>query len=241
MLRWRIISAIVIVAIFASGCWMDVRYPPAGIGGLWLMPIGALVCLLATWEVCRLVFRKITPVHIGMLSIGNLLIFLSAGFPKVLSALGLSTSLTALGWPMLLFSLATCVAFGEQMRTYKMGDRAISRLGRSVLVMAYAGLLTSFFVALRHYGSNELGFVALTSLIIVVKMSDIGAYTVGRICGGRFSGAARLAPVLSPKKTLEGSVGGILFGCLGSYLALLSTRRSHGQTNVYHCRPGFAG
>ena len=210
-----------IVAIFASACFLDLAYPLFGIGGLWLMPLGLVLTVLATFEVRHLVFKSITGLHLGMLTLGNLLIFTSAAVPVFLPRLAGDEAIGRLGLPMLIFSLATCFAFAEQMRTYRSENRTLSRLGRSVLAMAYAGLLMSFFVSLRMLPKNPLGFVALASLIIVVKMSDIGAYTVGRICGGRFFGHARLAPILSPKKTIEGCAGGVLFGCLGSYMSLV--------------------
>jgi len=53
------------------------------------------------------------------------------------------------------------------------------------------------------------------SLVIVVKMGDIGAYTCGRLVGRH-----KMTPTLSPGKTWEGAVGGMVFACLGSYLAL---------------------
>ena len=43
-------------------------------------------------------------------------------------------------------------------------------------------------------------------LIIVTKMSDIGAYTIGRLFGKH-----PLIPRISPKKTVEGTVGGLIF------------------------------
>jgi phosphatidate cytidylyltransferase len=42
-------------------------------------------------------------------------------------------------------------------------------------------------------------------LLIVVWSNDIGAYVVGRLIGG-----PRLAPRISPGKTLSGAVGGLL-------------------------------
>jgi phosphatidate cytidylyltransferase len=54
---------------------------------------------------------------------------------------------------------------------------------------------------------------ALVSLIFVAKMSDTGAYTFGRLLGRH-----KMAPVLSPKKTIEGGLGGILTACACSYL-----------------------
>ena len=52
-------------------------------------------------------------------------------------------------------------------------------------------------------------------MIIVVKATDIGAYTTGRLFGRR-----KLAPTLSPGKTWEGAIGGLIFAVIGSMLAL---------------------
>ena len=51
-------------------------------------------------------------------------------------------------------------------------------------------------------------------MIIAVKMGDTGAYTVGRLFGRQ-----KLAPRLSPGKTVEGAVGAILFACAGAWLS----------------------
>ena len=49
-------------------------------------------------------------------------------------------------------------------------------------------------------------------------MGDTGAYTVGRLCGGRFF-RRKLAPKLSPGKTIEGAIGGLAFACIGAAVA----------------------
>ncbi len=85
----------------------------------------------------------------------------------------------------------------------------------SVLAMLYAGLLLSFLVNLRLVVSPRWGMAALISLIVVVKLSDTGAYFVGR----RF-GRHKMAPILSPKKTWEGRGRRSRFCCFGS-LAML--------------------
>lgn len=59
---------------------------------------------------------------------------------------------------------------------------------------------------------------AQTRLILVIPLlypffSDIGGYFVGR-----FLGKHKLAPELSPKKTVEGSVGAIAFAVIGGLL-----------------------
>ena len=68
-------------------------------------------------------------------------------------------------------------------------------LGFLYALLAFAALL-----ALRRFGSGIVYYV-----LIVVWSSDIGAYVVGRLLGGR-----RLAPSISPGKTWSGAVGGLL-------------------------------
>lgn len=53
--------------------------------------------------------------------------------------------------------------------------------------------------------SNELGLGLLVWVFIVTWATDIGAYFAGRTIGG-----PKLAPSISPKKTIAGLVGGIV-------------------------------
>ncbi len=56
------------------------------------------------------------------------------------------------------------------------------------------------------------GIGALASLVIVAKMGDTGAYFVGRAIGRH-----KMSPVLSPKKTIEGAVGALVFSLAASW------------------------
>ncbi|HEX3870953.1 MAG TPA: CDP-archaeol synthase, partial [Pirellulales bacterium] len=85
------------------------------------------------------------------------------------------------------------------------------RIAYATLPMAYVGVLLAFVVLLRLRS-----LASLLALIVVVKLCDIGAYTVGRLVGRH-----KMTPVLSPGKTWEGALGGIVFGCLGAWLALV--------------------
>ncbi|MBR5925954.1 MAG: phosphatidate cytidylyltransferase [Firmicutes bacterium] len=57
---------------------------------------------------------------------------------------------------------------------------------------------------------------------VIAYMSDTGGYL-----GGRYFGKTKLAPVLSPNKTREGSIGGIIFGVAGALIFALIAARSH--------------
>lgn len=52
----------------------------------------------------------------------------------------------------------------------------------------------------------------LCYLLVVTKMTDIGAYFCGKLLGRH-----KLAPYISPNKTYEGAFGGLLMGMLSSF------------------------
>ena len=72
--------------------------------------------------------------------------------------------------------------------------------GAACFSILYLGLLGGFVPAVRI----EFGPWHLLMLIFVVKCSDIGAYTAGRLWGKH-----KFSPVISPKKTWEGMAGGV--------------------------------
>jgi phosphatidate cytidylyltransferase len=63
-------------------------------------------------------------------------------------------------------------------------------------------------------GGPVTGLIALVALLLVVKMGDSGAYTVGRLIGRH-----KMSPVVSPGKTIEGAIGAFAFACLASWFA----------------------
>jgi phosphatidate cytidylyltransferase len=62
---------------------------------------------------------------------------------------------------------------------------------------------------------SKLGPLGLVSLLAIVWLADMGAYFAGRALGRR-----KLAPAISPNKTIEGAVGGLVAVAL--YVSVLS-------------------
>ncbi len=77
----------------------------------------------------------------------------------------------------------------------------MTELAVTVFVSLYAGWLLSHIIALRQLPG---GFHLTLLMIITTWSTDTFAYFTGRAMGKR-----KLAPVLSPNKTVEGSIGGI--------------------------------
>jgi len=86
----------------------------------------------------------------------------------------------------------------------------IARLQKQSFVWTAAGPLYAAIVVLAPIwlrGREPDGLVALLWLFLVVWISDIGAYFVGRRIGG-----PKLWPAISPKKTWSGLFGGLVLG-----------------------------
>jgi phosphatidate cytidylyltransferase len=131
----------------------------------------------------------------------------------------------------------------------------------SLFSIFYLGFLSSFVLGIRV----EFGLWPMLMAIIVVKSSDIGAYTIGRLFGKH-----KFAPVISPGKSWEGIAGAagfaiivamlfahfaeimtwpqaILFGAAFAYLGQLGDlaesmlKRDAAEKDSSESVPGFGG
>jgi phosphatidate cytidylyltransferase len=100
-------------------------------------------------------------------------------------------------------------AHGEK----EVGGNSVTRLALLVWTTAYLGLLPSFLIQLRWLDAgNPLprnAAAALALAIFIPKCCDIGAYFTGRLLGRH-----PMTPILSPKKTWEGLLGGLLLSAM---------------------------
>ena len=118
------------------------------------------------------------------------------------------------------------------MLRYRKPGGATANVAGGVLAFLYVGMMLQYAMLLRLW----FGVGVLAAWIIVVKMGDTGAYTVGRLIGRH-----KMAPLISPGKTIEGAVGGLLFSCL-ALLGRVSMADSPLQPRPATClRRGGAG
>jgi phosphatidate cytidylyltransferase len=84
-------------------------------------------------------------------------------------------------------------------------DKMIASSGATLLGVLYVVLLGGHLVALRTGFEEPLSAHLLSFFFLVLMGSDTGAYYVGRAIGKH-----KLAPKISPGKTWEGVVGGVV-------------------------------
>ncbi|MFH1279684.1 MAG: phosphatidate cytidylyltransferase [Candidatus Eisenbacteria bacterium] len=196
-LRFRVLSAVLFLPPFVF---------ITKVGDLPFFLLVLAIALLATVESYRLFrSRGVSPLlPFGLLAAVALLVILREGRAD-----------RAFFFLVLFFLIALLSLLPRK------GPAPFSRVAGAMFILVYAAGLPGFLVLLRElprtalssYGYGEgASFVYL--LFLTAWGCDTGAYTVGRLFGRR-----KLAPSISPKKTVEGAVGGLLFAVAGAVAA----------------------
>ena len=208
MLRWRLLLGTTFVLALVALVWLEVST------SLIVSPLFVLALLLsivAADEVLGLLRAADLHPLPWVVYCGCFAVVASNGVPLFWPDYPADCPLGRLGWPLSTLGLGLVAAFIGEMRRYERPGGVIVRLSLALFAIVYVGILFSFLIQLRMFPDRLWGMVALVSLLIVVKMADIGAYTTGRLFGRH-----KMAPVLSPGKTLEGLAGGLTFSTLAS-------------------------
>ena len=91
----------------------------------------------------------------------------------------------------------------------------IANVATTILGFVYCGYFPLHLLLLRdiscHQFHDGLGFVVM--MFTAILLTDVGCY----YAGSKF-GKHKLAPVISPNKTIEGSIGGIICAIIGAII-----------------------
>src|SRR5581483_1518460 len=99
--------------------------------------------------------------------------------------------------------MAMLIALGlVSMQAWRGGADALATMSSLLFPSLYLALPIGAMIAIREQGPEPLFLLMLTVIV-----SDTAQYYTGRLTGRHL-----LAPAISPKKTIEGAVGGLLFG-----------------------------
>jgi phosphatidate cytidylyltransferase len=228
LLSWRLILGTIFVIAFLAVCGFDVH---AARPGEFLLPLAVVLAVLSASEMLAM-FRKrghsllAWPVYIGTAAT-----VLAAAVPAFFPKFAVNHDIGSLGWLGLgLAASLTLTLIAEMVRYDGLGSTT-TNISLAFLAIAYAGGLMGILVQLRWIlyeadaGSGHERHWAMHMFLVTiftVKISDIGQYAVGRAIGEH-----QLAPRISPGKTWEGAVGGVLLGSVvGAALILLALQTS---------------
>jgi phosphatidate cytidylyltransferase len=104
-------------------------------------------------------------------------------------------------------------ALGVFIRQFpqKLNPHGIETMAVTLFGLIYVAWLCNFITRINFANANGRFFVML--LVVVTKFTDMGAYLVGSSIGRH-----KMIPRISPKKTWEGTIGGIAFAVGGAFL-----------------------
>jgi phosphatidate cytidylyltransferase len=219
MLKWRLISSAVLISGLVTLLYLDSSFPLGGTG-IWLLPLAIIVSQMMVYELLDLWRERQDRPTPWPVYLGAALTIAAAAFPAWTARasdsgarVGTWSDFGPLDGTLLAFAFSLAVILAVELLHFDKPGLNTSRIAHSFMAVSYCGLLLSFLVSLRLVGEPSVGMIALLSLIVIVKLSDSGAYFTGRMLGRH-----KLAPRLSPGKTVEGALGGLLIACLMSWL-----------------------
>jgi phosphatidate cytidylyltransferase len=158
------------------------------LGGWWFAAFVILAMIVSTGEFYATVrSEEIRPLALfGLLGV----VFMGVGAQ-------LTGAAAIAGWAAA-FAVVTILFLTLSPRRQPLEDASITIGG-----MVWVGLLS--FAVLIDQGPHPVAYILF--VVLIVAANDTGAYFVGRALGRR-----KLSPVISPKKTWEGLIGGFIAG-----------------------------
>jgi len=194
VLRQRLLTAFILAPLLLIGVFF--------FSEAWFAALIAFPLLLAAWEWSGLYEIKHPAPRIALIVlgvVGALVLYIGNSKAVLLWILGLSS----LVWSGLFIDLLNRPVLAN------FGQRWIG------LTVGTIGLIVAWlsFTALRQAeGGEKLVFI----LLAIIWVADSGAYFIGKRWGRR-----RLAPLISPGKSIEGLIGGIGSAALVGFVAAL--------------------
>ncbi|HEX8604255.1 MAG TPA: phosphatidate cytidylyltransferase [Pseudoduganella sp.] len=192
MLKTRIITAVILFVVLVAVLFSGSL--PA------VQAVVAIAFAAATWETFRL-FKLRAPVVVAVCWTAAFAytFFFNHGLEQARFWLALGVAIWLLRF----------------LPSLKVGLPPMEGFGNTMLSMVYAATLVSCFVALLLL--FQRGALYLVSVMALVFIADIGAYFSGKKFGRR-----KLAPSISPGKSVEGAIGGWIAVLVLSAITILA-------------------
>ncbi|GKX55331.1 phosphatidate cytidylyltransferase [Leminorella grimontii] len=207
MLKSRIITALILIPLVIAALFM---LPP--------LPFAIViiaVCMLAAWEWGQFLGFKTAAFRIPLavlcgIGLGALYWpVYASGMPPLANPVVDAFLLASLGWWAL--ALLMVLSYPSSARFWQKSPLLRLMFGVLTIVPFFFGM-----IALRQHGLQENAYTGawwLLYVMVLVWGADSGAYAFGRLFGKH-----KLAPKVSPGKTLEGLIGGLVTSALIAWL-----------------------
>ncbi|QNN46103.1 phosphatidate cytidylyltransferase [Thermomonas brevis] len=208
MTKTRILAALVMApAVIAA-----VLLLPTG----WLMLLSAVVFLAALWEWLRLadVEDALSRTILLACNLALMVALVWGSRSPHAGALPLFQLAVVLGVVWWLLALLW-------LRHYDFASRHDGNARVFKLAAGTAAVVPAWCALAVIHSSEPHGHRWLLLALLLVWAADSGAYFAGRKFGGRWFAGRKLAPRISPNKTLEGLIGGVALAMLVAVVGAL--------------------
>ncbi|PNY80076.1 phosphatidate cytidylyltransferase [Deinococcus koreensis] len=192
-LSTRVLTSVVGFAIISLIVW---------IGAYAMLPALVVVSVMGLYEYIRMLDRNDIDVRrISLAVFGTAIIVAS------LPAFQATSPWEGGSWR----EAALTVALGYLlvMEVMRPGERPLERIVYSMFGLLYIPWLLGYFLLLRYSPDAGSGVLYFALPLLATFAADIGGFF-----GGHYFGRRKLAPEVSPGKTVEGAIGGLVFSFL---------------------------
>ena len=155
----------------------------------------SIIVAIQGWELQKLFLKKNIELPFFVVLI-NVFVFLFAGYGSLLQVI-------------LVYFILFISVLGRDLLCNRINN-AVERVSSAIFLISYSGLLLASAARINAFtNGNKL----LISLLILIWITDTFAYFIGMTLGRH----RNIFPV-SPKKSLEGFLAGVIFAMIFSYL-----------------------
>jgi phosphatidate cytidylyltransferase len=210
VLKYRLLLGPVFIAALIGMVWLDEALEArVGVPALVLLPVTLIVGVLATQELVVMLHRRSILVGPRLTAVAVSIGIIASSFVENehQGVSGIALVCTAAVTVLLL-------AFFYYARHQSAEGVAAAAAG-TLMAFVYLGIMGGFLIALRK---EHTGWLVLV-IVLVTKSYDIGAFFTGRAIGRH-----KLIQWLSPGKTWEGFIGGLVVSSLVGVGAIWATQ-----------------
>jgi phosphatidate cytidylyltransferase len=206
----RLVSSVILVSlVFATLFWFPLWVFALVVSGFILLALFEFFTMVRHRGI--LVHRPLTLI-LGAVFTG-LVAWRSLVEPGLMPTPAIGQGATVMSWMWEIFWPSTIVIIFIRQFTRENIFETLSGLATTLFGLAYIAALFSYLFYLRAIDVEQGKWLVLF-LILVTKMGDVGAYTVGNLIGRH-----TLMSRISPRKTVEGFIGGVLISGLTALCA----------------------